>query len=180
MKNVTQTSVFSSTMRRQQGAALVVSLIILLMLTVVGLSAIRDSGIQERMAGNSRDMNTAFQAAELALREAEAYLTGASIGPFNGSGLYRICGIGESSTACSSPSWSDLSSTGWIKLTNTPEGADQSPQYFIEENPLAVDTAGSLVSDTPNETYEMYHITARGFGSSDGSVVVLQSTYRRG
>lgn len=180
MRKVSSRSVTHPPLPTQRGAALIVSLVILLMLTVIGLSAVRDSGIQERMAGNSRDMNTAFQAAELALRRAEAYLTGATVGPFNGSGLYRICGVGESNTACNTPDWSVRATTGWVSVNANLEGANQGPQYYIEENPMAVDTAGSLVSDTPNETYEMYRITARGFGSSDGSVVVLQSTYRRG
>ena len=166
---------------QQRGAVLVVSLIILLMLTVIGLSAVRDTAVQERMAGNTRDINSAFQAAELSLRHAENYLTGATVGPFTGSGgLYKVCGPGQSGAACNIPDWKNCGSTGWVTVNVTLEGVSRQPQYYIEENPVAVGNAGSLVSDTPNETFEMYRITARGFGSSDGSMTVLQSTYRRG
>lgn len=166
---------------RQRGAVLVVSLIILLMLTVIGLSAVRDTAVQERMAGNIRDTNSAFQSAELSLRHAEDYLTLATVGPFTGSnGLYKVCGPGQSGAACNIPDWKNRNSTGWVTVNVTLEGVSRQPQYYIEENPVAVGNSGSLVSDTPNETFEMYRITARGFGSSDGSIIVLQSTYRRG
>ncbi len=165
----------------QRGAVLIVSLIFLLLLTVIGLSAVRDATLQERMAGNTRDVNTAFQAAELSLRQAEAYLQGATVGPFNGSsGLFKYCGVGETGTGCVVPVWSNKASTGWLTMNTSLSGANAQPQYIIQQNPIISDAQGSLVSDTPSQTYEIYRITARGFGSSDGSMVVLQSTYRRG
>lgn len=166
---------------RQRGAVLAVGLIFLLLLTVIGLSAVRDATLQERMAGNTRDVNTAFQAAELALRQAETYLQGATVGPFNGSsGLYRYCGVGDTSSGCVIPVWSNRASTGWVTVSGSLAGASTQPQYIIQKNPIISDAQGSLVSDTPSQTYEIYRITARGFGTSDGSMVVLQSTYRRG
>lgn len=56
---------------QQRGAVLLVSLIMLLLLTILGAAAMRDTNLQERMAGNMRDHNLAFQAAEAALRFAE-------------------------------------------------------------------------------------------------------------
>ncbi|MCQ4313672.1 pilus assembly protein PilX [Stutzerimonas sp. VN223-3] len=56
---------------KQQGAVLLVALIMLLLLTILGAAAMRDTNLQERMAGNMRDHNLAFQAAEAALRFAE-------------------------------------------------------------------------------------------------------------
>ncbi|WP_372764243.1 hypothetical protein [Litorivivens sp.] len=37
----------------------------------------------------------------------------------------------------------------------------------------------SLAADAPPETFTMYRITARGFGLSDSSMVVLRAFYRR-
>ena len=48
---------------KQQGAVLLVALIMLLLLTVIGVAAMRDTNLQERMAGNMRDHALAFQAA---------------------------------------------------------------------------------------------------------------------
>ncbi len=56
---------------QQRGAVLLVALIMLLLLTVLGAAAMRDTNLQERMAGNMRDQSLAFQAAEAALRFAE-------------------------------------------------------------------------------------------------------------
>src|SRR6187431_451621 len=55
----------------QQGAALVIALIMLLVLTVLGLTAMQVTRMEERMAGNSRDINLAFQGAEAGLRDGE-------------------------------------------------------------------------------------------------------------
>ncbi|AQZ34850.1 pilus assembly protein PilX [Pseudomonas sp. LPH1] len=56
---------------RQQGAVLIVALIMLLLLTIIGLSSMRGTSLQENMAGNMRDINLALQAAEAALRQGE-------------------------------------------------------------------------------------------------------------
>lgn len=57
--------------KSERGAVLLVSLIMLLLLTIIGVAAMRDTNLQERMAGNMRDRNLAFQAAEAGLRFAE-------------------------------------------------------------------------------------------------------------
>lgn len=49
---------------QQQGAALIVSLIVLLVLTLIGVAGMNTSVMQERMAVNSQNSNRAFQAAE--------------------------------------------------------------------------------------------------------------------
>ncbi|MGB0495958.1 MAG: pilus assembly PilX family protein [Kangiellaceae bacterium] len=62
--NIYKNSSFSN---KQQGAALFVSLIMLLALTIIGLAASQRSQMQERMAGNVHILNLAFNAAESAL-----------------------------------------------------------------------------------------------------------------
>lgn len=59
---------FPSLARRQQGAVLIVSLIILLVLTLVGIAGMNTSVLQERMAVNAQNSNRAFQAAESSVR----------------------------------------------------------------------------------------------------------------
>lgn len=68
-----------SSRRLQQGATLVVGLIFLAVLTLIGVTAARVSGLEERMAGNLRDRAVALQSAEMVLRDAERdiMLTGA-------------------------------------------------------------------------------------------------------
>ena len=64
----------------QEGFVLIVGLVILGLLTMLALSSMRDTTMQEKMAGASRDSGLAFQAAESALRDAENCITGTTAG----------------------------------------------------------------------------------------------------
>lgn len=109
---------------RQRGSTLLVGLVMLLLMTFIGLAAIRGSGMQELMAGNMRDRQLAFQAAESALREAEGVLKnelnkGIST-IFDGS----IAGYGEELDSSKSSGfwlhfiWSDVSVKTILDLDN--------------------------------------------------------------
>lgn len=52
---------------QQRGVALLVSLILLLLLTIIAITAATTSTLQQRMASNAQETNTAFQAAESGL-----------------------------------------------------------------------------------------------------------------
>ncbi len=54
----------------QHGAVLVISLLILLVLTLVGISSLDGSIMQEKMASNSQIATATFQTAESSIREA--------------------------------------------------------------------------------------------------------------
>jgi type IV pilus assembly protein PilX len=56
----------------QRGAALVVALLLLVVITLVGLAAVRGTIMQQKMAGNMYDRQIAFQSAEAAMRAAAA------------------------------------------------------------------------------------------------------------
>ena len=56
--------------RRQSGAVLLVSLVILVVLTLLGVSTMNTTQLGEKMAANNQQMNHAFQAAETALSQA--------------------------------------------------------------------------------------------------------------
>ncbi|KEF29702.1 MAG: PilX protein [Gammaproteobacteria bacterium] len=49
---------------KQRGAALIISLIVLLVLTLIGVAGMNTSVMQERMAVNAQNSNRTFQAAE--------------------------------------------------------------------------------------------------------------------
>ena len=61
---------------QQQGAALVISLIMLVLMTLVGVTAMQVTTVQQKMVSNNNDLNIAFQAAETALKRGEEYLSG--------------------------------------------------------------------------------------------------------
>lgn len=71
----------SNPLKRARGMALIVSLILLLSLTLLALASIQNTSLEERMAGNSRAENLALNAAETAVRAAEAWLSGLTAFP---------------------------------------------------------------------------------------------------
>ena len=60
-----------SRIKQQQGVALIVSLVILVLVTVAGVATMESTGMQLKMANASRDRQQAFEAAEAALRQVE-------------------------------------------------------------------------------------------------------------
>ncbi len=68
------TTTTSKTRIRQQGAILVVSLLLLLVMTLLGITAVSTTTLEEKMASNYRQRQLAFQAASSALRDAETWL----------------------------------------------------------------------------------------------------------
>ncbi len=66
----------------QSGIVLPVVLIFLVIMMLLGITAIRNVTLEERMAGNSRYQQLAFQAGELALRSCEGQVLGTAAGQF--------------------------------------------------------------------------------------------------
>jgi type IV pilus assembly protein PilX len=60
---------------KQTGAVLIFALVILIVLTLLGLSAMQVANMEEIMAGNLKDCNQGFQAAEASIRDASNWLS---------------------------------------------------------------------------------------------------------
>ncbi len=58
-----------ASLKKQDGAVLAVALILLLVITIVGLSNFQTTNLEEAMAANSQFKNMAFQASETAIEE---------------------------------------------------------------------------------------------------------------
>ncbi len=69
--------------RAQGGAVLIVSLIILIILTLIGVSGMTTTSMEERMASNSQEIQRAFQAAEsgvaLAFQDVDSFNLSAEV-----------------------------------------------------------------------------------------------------
>ena len=140
--------------QRERGAVLVVGLIILLVMTLLSVQAMRSNVAQERMAGNMRERNLAFQAAEAALR------VGESTRPFPAAGV-----------ALADPvNWAAGEETG--TLVDFDDGLATDPLFHVGP-PQYVRVGISI----PPEYRLIYPVAARGEGGQAGSVVVLQSGY---
>ena len=167
----------------QSGVILVVALIFLLILTLLGMSTMRTTVLEEKMASNTRERGIAFQSAESALRDAETFIEGiVSTSGFNGSnGLY-----GSDDTApdiAASATWAANSSES-VAATQLAKSY-AAPRYFIQlgetlqgESPdLVVGEYGVHPGSGDTTTFR---ITARGVGGGqDGAEVILRTNYGR-
>ena len=170
--------------QRQRGATLVVGMILMVLLTLLGLTAMGTSLLEERMAANARDRIRAFQAAEAALRLCES-----AIDPnttiFNLTG-----GVGGMYSDVNPARW-QADWSGWEDsipviraYTDLPLVASQ-PRCIAEQLAAEINetpgAAESLRRGLPVETartYRHYRVTARGVGLSERTVVMLQSHLR--
>lgn len=166
----------------QHGVVLIVGLLLLLVLTMLGVTAMRSALLEERMTGNVQDNTVAFQAAEAALREGELLLQQPALPNFNGlNGLYP-----PPASATTPPRWQTINwqSGSAVRIytgfEDAPANLSQvSARFFIEEQPLVVGPGESLSADTSLDEIGFYRITARGVGITGNTVAVLQSTYKR-
>jgi len=170
----------------QTGSALLVSLIILVVMTLLGLSGIRTSVLEERMAGNMRDSELAFQAAEAALRAAEKNISDNIISTTtfdtDGSdGFYN----NDDERIWETVAWSSADSLAYSdfdSLTTTGVNVATAPRYVIQNLVAVGSNAGKLNQSNYGQgtgagQVTTFTITARGTGGSDTSVVYLQSTF---
>lgn len=168
--------------RPQRGSVLVVSLMILVLLTLIGITAMGNTTLEEKMAGNSRDRQLAFQAAESALLANEDWLEPLTVDPIDAS-------AGE---GCSSPPCNVLEADGTVIASKSASwwpinareygtareldiaGVAHDPYFVIEEQGFVPD---SLEPNSPGRT--MYRVTARGVGSTSQAEVILEETYAK-
>lgn len=177
---MSQDVLMPQTDRHQHGAVLITSIILLLIMTLIGLTGMQVTTLEEKMAGNMRDRNLAFQSAESALRAAETVLSQATLPTFYNDGTNGL--YTQSSTASILSNLTD--SASWAaanKVTYT--GANlaniaASPEYIIQQLP-SVDGGGSSLDGSAFSTTDFFQITARGTGGTTSAVVVVQSVYRR-
>lgn len=165
----------------QRGAALVVALIFLLVLTLLGTTAMRGTTMQERMAGNTRDWNLAFQAAEAALREAENFLLTTAVLPeFDDTdGFYQV-------NSPLRPAWNAIPPTdgnGFITYGGALPDVARAPRYFIEELSTVRPAGTETETGTPLDEVFYFRVTAVGYGAAQSggapvASVVLSTVYR--
>jgi type IV pilus assembly protein PilX len=152
----------------------------LLLLTIIGLTGVQVTSLEEKMAGNSKDQNLAFQAAEAAIRAGEANIASVvAIAAFNGSnGLY---GIGN---ATNNYATSNAWTSGGSVQFNSGFSVNNQPRYFVKHIATVEDTSsggdlniGNAGGNTAGAKISYFTITARGTGGRDSSQVFLQTYY---
>jgi type IV pilus assembly protein PilX len=180
---------------KQTGIVLFVALILLVILSLLGVTAARMQTVEERMARNEDNRQTGAQAAEAALRNAEGGILAGIYSTFsaNANGLYELnpsAGSVASGAGVSGISWQTagaatvLSYTGPTNtgpnLSSIPAGA-QAPKYVIESlPPVAVpgESINQVQYAAPTTPVAVYRVTANGQGADQTSSTTLQSIFR--
>ena len=181
-----------------KGISLIMVLLVLVVVSMLGLSSAQIGLLGERSARNDRDQQIAWQAAEAALQDVDIEMSNPNslrFGYFDRKNLLPFesgCGVnGTKRGLCElkindSPAWltvdyldeSSTARTAELGLfTGRPFAAGgagiqpaRKPRYVIEPIP-------DPSSDVTDPTY-LYRVTAMGFGPRADTQVVLQMIYR--
>jgi len=185
MQNRTRRMGLQGFNRRQQGVALFISLVLLLVLTIAGISAVQTTSLEERMARNTHDTLLAFQSAESALREAEGWIIAnvnstAQFADNGNNGLWTTSPYDEAAERWEEDIWADDSALS-IAVDSAVDGVSTQPRFIVEwvatvqrdENPNLLGSSYSAVFDR----IEIFRITARGVGATPNARVMLQGTF---
>src|SRR3546814_1628511 len=112
----------------QRGASLIVVLILLLVVTLLGLAALRTTILQERMSANLFDRSLSFQAAETALREGQVAIQNGMLSTSNPASITGVVNCDPatlpSGTVCAS---TPPASAAWINAARSEEHTSETP-----------------------------------------------------
>ena len=168
----------------QSGTALVTSLVMLLIMTMIGVGSLKNTMMQEKMAGNVWDSGAAFQATEIGLRDAESYIEiQGSIASFNTSTIGLLSATDTEFDYLDSAAWDTSSarqSTGEFTAVKEP------PYHVIKHvkdtsgpggnNSIMVRGYDDVASGT---NVSIFKITAKGSGRTDSARSILQTYYAK-
>ena len=168
----------------QEGVALIVVLILLLIMTLLGLASLRGTLLEERMAANLFDRSLGFQAAEAALRQGEVVAMGMAAPPTGNTCTAGVCGppLNGLNRALGNDDWVNATELDDNTLA-VPNAADL--QYIVEYLGEYNTTPKCDLITGPNgrpkdplcKAY-MYRVSSR-YVAAGRSSVILQSIVRK-
>lgn len=188
--------------RHQQGAVLIMGLVLLMALTIVGVASLNNNTLQSRMAGNLVDSTLAFNAAETAAKAMQV-----SLSPDNGTqsscngktydgtlgSAKCVLDIGTEANGRGDINWMDNTTYAWWTDSKA-AGADyvqeytgnysptiggksvisSAPRVIVEEHATAGLNGQGLTRRNLTSGTKYYRITVRATGASDNSVAMIQ------
>lgn len=178
----------------ERGMALVSSMLLLLIITILALSMFRSFGSQEKIAGNLREKDRALHAAVSVQQYAEWWLTqpGGSIA----AGAPVTCTVGPPLNANAGQSQICTNASSFVKLGIDPTQQLPWPTTYVQYSPAGMGTPAQPGSNANDPAYawtpgfyivdlgvaadgagEAYQVTAFSSGGTTGTVAVVESTY---
>ena len=176
---------FKVTEASSRGIVLVTTLTILLVLTMLALSAVQGTSLQELIIRNTKDSNLAFNAAEAAVKEAERgidALTAISYEPDAAFVIHDAITLGALDVS-SDEVWATAASISTLEDGSSAiDTVATQPKYLVQH-------VGTIVSDEDRLNLnnigqdpsicctQVFKVTARGTGGSDNAVVMIETTF---
>lgn len=148
------------TASKQQGATLIVALVMLLLISLLAVGGMQSSILQERMSSNAHDGSIAFQASEAALRQAEADLINNLATRQTASGTARLAAPWD---------W-DGNNPASSGTGNVGTQVNSEPVFHQAR------LADICPIDPTEPCFERFLVTSRGEGGSPDAIAVIQST----
>ncbi len=182
---------------RQKGAALIISLVLLTMLTTLGVTAMRSNLLDVRIHNNTKSKLVALQCAEAALLAGENWIWESTERPYEVEvvpsqaanqvwvlGTAALAGMDQQDAA-----WWDANAWSYgTGLSNAQNyiGCSQTPYYIVEKFNVAAATSGNVEAEisfgalaSGSGYNDYFRITAYGVGTLDTAPVVLQTTFAK-
>ena len=178
--------------RAQRGFSLVTTLMFMIAALVLGVSVMGVNVMQERIIGNTKDRDLALQAAEAALRDAEADIAAniSATTVFANNCTAGLCTPPTQRTVVSPLPVDQQAGFDWATSAQVRKygqftaaaalpGLASQPVYVIEKlGYLGTPSGESMgIGAEPSAPGVGYRITARATGARAGTVVTLQSIY---
>ena len=175
-------------MQRQRGSSLLFCLLFLTVLTMLAVSGMESTVLEQRMAANTMDRQRAFHAAESALQAAEAWLMLQDTRPIDStdgsSGVWQHNVLDP--TVDDSLYWWEYAVTdvAWWSANGTATavlpGLAGQPRYVIEDY-KTVNTGRTVLISGVNAVVQriFYRITALGWGRAATVSAAMQSSLVR-
>ncbi len=177
--------------QKQSGVVLIISLIMLVLLTLIGVTSMQVTGLEEKMAGNMKSNNLAFQSAETALREGEVWLATSIAEPAVDTAPVWGFNAMDPNSADSTPWWFDtIRNAVWWNANAVQSGAtlqgfelplgnpNNKPHHIIEFKYFDSDTL-VIGTNNPPPGINYYQVTAKGTGANGQSRQLVQSITAR-
>lgn len=168
-----------NTLANQNGVALIVVLVFLLLITITALTAMQTATIEERMTGHALNQQLAFQSAEAGLSAGETMVTTSNCDP--GSGDLHP----NTDDPLTNPeNWNDQDTHSvTIKAQGDDDGdrQAQSSEYVLARVDPRADSAragDASRSRVYADEFRLYRIIAKGFDRTGQVGSVLQETFR--
>ena len=173
--------------RRERGTALIFALVMLLLLTILGITAITTSSLQEKMAGNMRDQYMAQQAGESILHDGQAWVFNQQTRPTptcppvaTATGRIWDSSCLPANAGSANANWWLIAADTW--WTTNGYTSTVATNYVLQEPRYVVERIQQVQLDpgAGKKIYRYYfRTTGRSVGASDFSRGILQDIFSK-